>query len=129
MAIFKNIEILWRDAYILKNDLTMKTKIAFMLNLEIPITAMATAKQPRLLCRWNLQEGGHNNFCFLKKSVCHLINASYDFSSNLADLLDVWQTITTWSYREHLSDGKQISQWQRNPHGSAVLPVQIPMVK
>ena len=48
MPIFQNSEILWRDAYVLKNHLTMKTKIAFMLNLERPITATAAAKQPRL---------------------------------------------------------------------------------
>ena len=55
MPIFKNIETLWRDAYVLKNYLTMKTKITFMLNLEILITATAIAEQPRLLHHWNLQ--------------------------------------------------------------------------
>ena len=59
------------EMHALKNYLTMKTKIAFMLNFEIPITATATAEQPRLRHRWNLQEGGHGNFSFLKKSVCH----------------------------------------------------------
>ena len=33
----------------------MKTKIAFLLNLERPITATAKAWQPGLPSRWNLQ--------------------------------------------------------------------------
>ena len=48
MPIFRNSEILWRDAYVLKNYLTVKTKIAFLLNLERPITAAAKAWQPGL---------------------------------------------------------------------------------
>ena len=57
MPIFQNSVILWRDAYVLKIYLTMKTKITFLLNLELerPITATAKAWQPGLPRRWNLQ--------------------------------------------------------------------------
>ena len=48
MLIFQNSEILWRDAYVLKNYLAMKTKIAFLLNLERPITATTKVFQPGL---------------------------------------------------------------------------------
>ena len=58
MPIFKNTEILRRDAYVLNHYLTLKSKIAFMFNLEIRITAAAITDQPRLLHRWNLQGGG-----------------------------------------------------------------------
>ena len=42
----------------LNHYLTLKTKIAFMFNLEIRIAAAAITDQPRLLDRWNLQGGG-----------------------------------------------------------------------
>ena len=48
MLIIENTEILWRHANVLKNILRSKTKIAFMLNLEIIITATAIAEQPLL---------------------------------------------------------------------------------
>ena len=48
MPIFQNSDILWRDAYVLKIYLTMKTKITFLLNLERPITATVKAWQQGL---------------------------------------------------------------------------------
>ena len=58
MPFFENTKILCRDPYVLVNYSTMKIEIAFMLNLERPITATATASWPRLLYRWNLQGEG-----------------------------------------------------------------------
>ena len=55
MLIIENTEILWRHANVLKNILRSKTKITFMLNLEIIITATAIAEQPLLLHLWNLR--------------------------------------------------------------------------
>ena len=83
MPFFENTQVLCRDPYVLVNYLTMKIKIAFMLNLERPITATATASWPRLLYRWNLQGGGHlchSDLCFVVKSVLDQINEIlYDF--------------------------------------------------
>ena len=77
MPFFENTTILCRDPYDFDNYSTMKIEIAFMLNLERPITATATASWPRLLYRWNLQGGGrlcHSDLCFVVKSVPHQIN-------------------------------------------------------
>ena len=58
MPFFENTTILCRDPYVLVNYSTMKIEIAFMLNLERPITATATASWPRLLYLWNLRGEG-----------------------------------------------------------------------
>ena len=82
MPFFENNKILCRDPYVLFNYSTMKIEIAFMLNLERPITATVAASWPRLFYRWNLQGGGHlcySDLCFVVKSVSHQINVLYDF--------------------------------------------------
>ena len=53
---FENTTILCRDLYVLVNY-SMKIEIAFMSNLERPITATATASWPRLLHHCNSWEG------------------------------------------------------------------------
>ena len=71
MPFLENTKILCQDPYVLVNYSTMKIEIAFMLNLERPITATATASWPRLLYRWTLQKGHlcHSDLCFVVKSV------------------------------------------------------------
>ena len=54
MPFFENTTILCQDPHDFDNYSTMKIEIAFILNLERPITATATASWPRLLYRWNL---------------------------------------------------------------------------
>ena len=86
MPFFENTTILCRDPYVLVNYSTMKIEIAFILNLERPITATATASWPRLLYRWNLQGGGHlchSDLCFVVKSVPHQINVICDFCEHI----------------------------------------------
>ena len=64
----------------------IKIEIAFILNLERPITATATASWPRLLYRWNLQGGGHlchSDLCFVVKFVLHQINVLCDFCEHI----------------------------------------------
>ena len=58
MPFFENTTILCRDPHDFDNYSTLKIKIAFMSNLERPITATAAAWQPGLLDRWDLQGGG-----------------------------------------------------------------------
>ena len=58
MPFLENTTILCQDPYDFDNYSTMKIEIAFMLNLEKPITATATASWPRLLYRWNLRGEG-----------------------------------------------------------------------
>ena len=58
MPFFENTTILCRDPYDFDNYSTMKIEIAFMSNLEKPITATAAAWQPGLLDRWDLQGEG-----------------------------------------------------------------------
>ena len=53
----------------------MKSKIAFMLNLVMAITATAISEQQRLLHRWNLQGGYCAATLFFVKSVCYRTNA------------------------------------------------------
>ena len=50
MPCFENTKILCRDPYVLVNYSTTKIEIAFMLNLERPITATATASWPQNHC-------------------------------------------------------------------------------
>ena len=72
MPFFENTMILCRDPHDFDNYSTMKIEIAFILNLERPITATATASWPRLLYHWNLQGGEHlchSDLCFVVKSV------------------------------------------------------------
>ena len=57
MPFFENTTILCRDLNDFDNYSTMKIEIAFMSNLERPITATAAARQPGLLDRWDLQGG------------------------------------------------------------------------
>ena len=86
MPFFENTTILCRDPYVLVNYSTMKIEIAFILNLERPITATATASWPRLLYRWNLQGGGHlchSDLCFVVKSVPHQINVICDLCEHI----------------------------------------------
>ena len=96
MPFFENTTILCRDPYVLVNYSTMKIEIAFILNLERPITATATASWPRLLYRWNLQGGGHlchSDLCFVVKSVPHQINILYYFR-NSENFLDMFTKVT-----------------------------------
>ena len=91
MPFFENTTILCRDPHDFDNYSTMKIEIAFILNLERPITATATASWPRLLYRWNLQGGEHlchSDLCFVVKSVPHEINILYYFrnSENFLDM-------------------------------------------
>ena len=58
MPFFGNTTILCRGPDDLGNYLTMKIEIAFMSNLERPITATAAAWQPGLLDCWDLRGGG-----------------------------------------------------------------------
>ena len=57
MPFFENTTILCRDPHDFDNYSTMNIKIAFMSNLERPITATTAARQPGLLDRWDLQGG------------------------------------------------------------------------
>ena len=57
MPFFENTAIFCRDPHDFDNYSTMNIKIAFMSNLERPITATAAARQPGLLDRWDLQGG------------------------------------------------------------------------
>ena len=101
------------------NYSTMKIEIAFMLNLERPITATATASRPRLPYRWNLQGGGnlcHSDLCFVLKSVPHQINVLYYFR-NSENFLECSK-----SHIIHLSDGKQILRQNTNHCNINALP-------
>ena len=55
MPFFQNTAILCRDPDDFDNYSTMKIEMAFMSNLERPITATAATWQPGLLDRWDLQ--------------------------------------------------------------------------
>ena len=86
MPFFENTTILCRDPHDFDNYSTMKIEIAFILNLERPITATATASWSRLLYRWNFQGGErlcHSDLCFVVKSVPHQINVLYDFCEHI----------------------------------------------
>ena len=85
MPFFENTTILCRDPHDFDNYSTMKIEIAFIMNLERPITATANASWPRLLYRWNLRGGEHlchSDLCFVVKSVPHQINILYYFRNS-----------------------------------------------
>ena len=58
MPFFENTTILCRDPYDFDNYSTTKIEIAFMSNLERPLTATVAAWPPGLLDRWDLQGRG-----------------------------------------------------------------------
>ena len=73
MLFFENTTILCRDPHDFDNYSTMKIKIAFMSNLERPITATAAAWQPGLLDRLDLQGRGRRR----QRAACkHQANIS-----------------------------------------------------
>ena len=71
MPFCENTAIRRQDAYVLDHCLTIKAKIAFMLNLEIPVAASAIAVEPRLLHRWNLQ-GKNGNVTVISHLSCKI---------------------------------------------------------
>ena len=89
MPIIKNIETLWRDAYVFKNYLTIKTKIAFMLNLEIHIGVRGEgqggqvppppSKKYQLVGRFLLK-----SWAIFLSRFCSLIFLIFSFYSSLA---------------------------------------------